>query len=87
LGPAGRAANIVQHAFLLMTKAGVWCGPAKIPQCLEQKDSLFSHCHARLRAPRLELPGPGPQGECKSLGRERSWLKLSFHAPKCPLDL
>lgn len=44
--------------FLLMARAGVQCGPAKIPPCLEQRGSHFSHCQARQRALCQSYLGP-----------------------------
>lgn len=41
----------------------------------------------KTESPLSELPGPGPQGECQPLDRDKNWLKLSFCPPKCQLDL
>lgn len=47
--------------FLLMARAGGQGGPARIPQCLEQRGSHFSHCQARQRALCQSYLGQGPR--------------------------
>lgn len=65
--------------FLLMARAGVQCGPARIPLCLEQRGSHFSHSQAR-QSPLPELPGP--QGQCShqtgtKTGLDCHWILLN----------
>lgn len=75
------------HAFLQITKVGVQCGPADTSVFgTERLPPLI--LSGKTERALLELPvRPGPQGEFTSVGRDRNWLKLSFHPPKCQLDL
>lgn len=86
LGPAHRAANIVHVR-------SCWWQRLESSVALQRYLSVgterfpLSTLSCKTESSLLELPGPGPQGECKSLGSGRNCLKLSFHPPKCQLDL
>lgn len=85
LGPAGRAASVVHmHSCSWQRPESRPCKDTSVFGT-ERFPLLTLSC--KTERPLLELPGPGPQGECKSLSRDRNGFKLSFHPPKCQLDL